>query len=178
MSEIAKRRLRGISVLLALCIVSWGVYSVLEVSLRPTRFWSGWLLFLLVIALTIFNARKKLPFLPLGNATAWMEFHAYAGLFSVLVFLAHVGFEVPDGSLELLLAVFFALVSGSGIAGLLLSRLLPLRLANRGEVILFERIPVLRAGGHSSRQAYLRASGACDRLLRSRFVVRGDTGPP
>jgi hypothetical protein len=42
----------------------------------------------------------------------------------------------------------FALVAGSGLAGLVLTRLLPHRLSSRGEAILFERIPALRVALH------------------------------
>ncbi len=148
MSSFAARRRWGVLLLAALCLLFWGVHSVLEVAVRPTRLFSGWVLFVLVIALTIFNLRKKLPFLPLGTAVAWMELHAYAGLFAIFVFLAHVGFRVPEGPLEVTLALLFVLVSGSGVVGLALSRWLPIRLSTRGEAILFERIPALRLGLH------------------------------
>ena len=104
------------------------------------------MLFLTVIALGLFNARKKLPFLPIGNATAWMEFHIYAGLFSVFLFLSHVGFVVPQGSMEWTLAALFIAVAGSGFLGIAVTRFLPHRLNARGEMILFERIPAIRLG--------------------------------
>ena len=148
MNAFAVRRRSGFAFLLAASLLTWGVVETLDASLRSTHFWSGWLLLLLAISLALFNVRKKLPFLELGNATAWMEFHAYAGLFAIAVFLAHVGFSTPDAPLEWALATLFASVAGSGLVGLGITRLLPLRLSTRGEAILFERIPALRVGLH------------------------------
>ena len=144
MNRFARRRTLGTLTLIVLCSGTWVAHSALEVSFQPVDFWSGWLLLALAVALTLFNARKKLPFLPLLSATAWMEFHAYAGLFAVFVFLLHVGFRWPDGGFETLLALVFALVAASGVLGLVLSRLHPLRLATAEQVILFDRIPKLR----------------------------------
>lgn len=138
----------GFSVLVVLALLSWGLFATLDASLRSTRFWSGWILLLLVLALAVFNARKKLPFLPLGTATAWMEFHVYAGLFCIGIFLSHVGFVTPQGTLEWVLALLFTSVAVSGVIGLVITRMLPRRLNARGEAIIFERIPVLRTGLH------------------------------
>ncbi len=134
----------GTLALIVSCSGIWIAHSVFEVSIQPVDFWSGWLLLALVVVLTLFNARKKLPFLPLLSATAWMEFHAYAGLFAVFVFLLHVDFRLPAGAFATLLALLFALVAASGVLGLVLSRLLPLRLASAEQVILFDRIPKAR----------------------------------
>ena len=94
--------------MLVLCVLSGALFAAVHASLRSVEFWSGWMLLLTVVALGVFNVRKKLPFLPLGNATAWMEFHVYAGLFSVFLFLSHVGFVIPQGSMEWMLAALFA----------------------------------------------------------------------
>lgn len=148
MNAFARRRRIGLSILLLLAVIGWGALQALDASLRSTHFWSGWLLLGLIVALALFNLRKKLPFLPLGSATGWMEFHVYAGLFSILVFLSHVDFGWPTGALDWSLAGLFALVAGSGVVGLVLTRLLPHRLNTRGDAILFERIPALRLALH------------------------------
>ena len=134
----------GASVVVALALLLWLVHSIYALSLRPVRFGSGWMLLLVIASLALFNARKKLPFLPLGSASAWTEFHVYAGWFSIVLFVFHAGFRVPNGPLEVLLALLFATVAASGVVGLALSRLLPPRLTTAGEAILFERIPALR----------------------------------
>jgi len=146
LSHFSRRRRRGAAIVAVLTLLAWGIIEVLDASLRSSRFFSGWLLLSLVVALGLFNVRKKIPFLPLGNATAWMEFHAYAGIFSILIFFAHIGFNSVQGALDWVLGLLFAAVAVSGVFGLFLTRLLPHRFHSRGEPILFERIPAIRVG--------------------------------
>jgi hypothetical protein len=113
-------------------------------ALMPVAIYTGWLLLALVLVLTFFNARKKLPFLPLLSASTWMQGHIYIGWLTCFVFLLHTGARLPAGRLEGLLAVVFAVVAASGAFGLWLSRWLPPRLVRSGESLVFERIPVLR----------------------------------
>jgi hypothetical protein len=105
---------------------------------------SGLTLFAVVVLLTLFNARKKLPFLPLLRASTWMQVHIYAGLFSCVLFGLHVGWRMPRGTFETILAVLFFLVSVSGVLGLAVSRWTPGRLTVHGENVIFERIPAFR----------------------------------
>jgi hypothetical protein len=144
----ATRRARNATIAGLLLLLAWGIHSVVDVSLPSTAGWSGRLLRGVVIARAVFNVRKKLPFLPLGAGAAWMQFHAYAGFFSIVVFLVHVDFRMPNGALEGALAALFSLVAVSGILGLLITRALPVRLTTRGEAILFDRIPLLRRKLH------------------------------
>ncbi|MBC7941620.1 MAG: hypothetical protein H7Z19_18015, partial [Chitinophagaceae bacterium] len=120
------------------------VWQLGQIALRPVAVYSGWLLLGLVLVLTFFNARKKLPFLPLLSASTWMQAHIYLGWLGCFVFVLHTGVRVPDGWLELLLAAVFGLVAASGAFGLLLSRWLPPRLVRSGESLVYERIPWLR----------------------------------
>src|SRR5471032_174940 len=87
-------------------------------------FLTGWILFAAMLVLTFFNARKKLPFLSLGKAETWLQIHIYLGFFTVVLFLIHLNFRMPHGWFEITLAVLFALVTVSGVAGLLFSRVL------------------------------------------------------
>ncbi len=146
MNHFARRRRKNSAIVAAATLAAWGIIELLDASLRSSRFFTGGLLLFLVVALGLFNVRKKIPFLPLGNATAWMEFHAYAGIFSVLIFFSHIGFDSLQGVLNWVLALLFLSVAVSGIMGLFLTRLLPGRLNARGEAILFERIPAIRVG--------------------------------
>ncbi len=114
---------------------------------------SGWVLFATMVVLSLYNARKKLPFLPLGNSEAWLQFHVYAGFFTVLLFLIHLNFRVPTGWLEGTLAWLYFLVTGSGIVGLILSRVLPRRLSTRGGEVIYEKIPALRHALQQSAEA-------------------------
>jgi hypothetical protein len=113
-------------------------------ALRPVGLYSGWLLLALVLALTLFNVRKKLPMFPMLSASNWLQFHVYAGWLSVAVFVLHAGVRPPTGPLNLLLWMGYWLVAVSGVFGLWLSRWLPPHLARSGESLIFERIPQLR----------------------------------
>jgi len=121
-----------------------GAWQLGRVALQPVAVYSGWLLLGLVLVLTFFNARKKLPFLPLLSASTWMQAHIYLGWLGCAVFVLHTGLRLPDGRLEVLLSAIFALVAVSGALGLWLSRWLPPRLVRSGESLVYERIPVLR----------------------------------
>jgi hypothetical protein len=144
LNNFAKRRTINATVLAVVALTSWFSISILETSIRTTSFWSGWLLFFLVVTLALFNGRKKLPFLPLSTAATWMQYHIYAGYFAILVYLAHAGFRLPHGTLESSLCILFVGIAVSGVVGLVISRVIPVGLTTRGEPVLFERIPALR----------------------------------
>jgi len=105
---------------------------------------TGWLLLLSCLLLALFNLRKKLPFLRLARASAWLQLHTYLGLAVIPLFLFHVGFCWPTGGLEILITWLFLVVVISGLFGLMITRILPPRLARRGEEVIFERIPAFR----------------------------------
>jgi hypothetical protein len=107
-------------------------------------FLTGWALLAGMFVLTIYNVRKKLPFLPLGKSETWLQIHIYLGFFTTLLFLIHLNFRLPHGWFEITLAWLFVLVSGSGFVGLFFSRVLPRRLATRGGEVIFEKIPAIR----------------------------------
>jgi hypothetical protein len=129
-----------------------------RMALRPSAVYSGLLLLALVLVLTFFNVRKKLPFLPLLRASTWMQVHIYLGWISVAAFLLHTGGRVPDGRLEVLLALVFLGVAASGAFGLWISRRLPARIARSGENLVFERIPAMRRQLHLDAKALVRAA--------------------
>jgi len=120
------------------------IWLVGRTALRPVGMYSGALLLALMVGLLLFNARKKLPFLPLLKASTWLQVHVYAGWLTVLVYWLHAGLRWPAGRLGLMLAVLFYGAIASGVVGLWLSRWLPPRLARSGESLIYERIPQLR----------------------------------
>jgi hypothetical protein len=147
-----------VSLLLVTALVlSW---QLGRIALRPVAMTSGWLLLALVLALTFFNARKKLPFLPLLSASIWLQIHLYVGWISCGVFVLHTGVRLPDGPLELVLAAVFVLVALSGVFGLWLSRWLPPHLTRSGESLIYERIPMLRHQLLAEGQAIVRKAEA------------------
>ena len=117
------------------------LWKAVGISLRPQAVYSGLALLALMLVLTLFNARKKLPFLPLIKASHWTQFHIYTGFLSVFLFVLHTGWNWPSGGLETGLFVLFWTVSVSGIAGLILTRWLPGVMARSGESLTFENIP-------------------------------------
>lgn len=145
---------------LALGLTLLAVWWLGRNALRPVGLYTGWLLLVLLLGLAFFGARKKLPFLPLWSASAWLQFHIYAGWLAVLVFLLHTGARLPGGLLECLLWSGFVLVAVSGAFGLWLSRWLPPRLARSGESLIFERIPQLRHRLETEARALVRQAEA------------------
>jgi hypothetical protein len=123
----------------------WLTVRVLDAALRPTAFYTGVGLLVLCAFLTLLNARKKLPFLPLGSAKAWLRFHVCVGWLSVVVFGFHVDWGWPQSGFNATLAAAFLIVALSGVVGIWLSRHLPPRLARSGEPLTYERLPRLRA---------------------------------
>jgi len=47
---------------------------------------TGYALLAGMFVLTIYNLRKKLPFLPLGKSETWLQIHIYLGFFTTLLF--------------------------------------------------------------------------------------------
>jgi hypothetical protein len=151
----ASARLRTLLIVTLIIVCVFVGHAVYTVSLHRTHFFSGWALLVLLLGLTAYHARKKLPFLPLGSASTWMQFHAAAGFLSMFLFVLHIGFHVPHGILEVTLAALYLVVAGSGLVGLALSNMLPRRLTTRGEEVVFERIPAIQRNLREQIEAVL-----------------------
>jgi len=130
-------------VLMATALLAW-VYLAWGRDHHQWAFPSGWLLLGMMVFLTAYNARKKLPGLRLGSSRLWLNLHIYLGFFGVVVFLFHLRFRWPTGWFEIILAVLFAIVAVSGVVGWILSRDYPKRLTTQGGEVLYERIPIVR----------------------------------
>jgi hypothetical protein len=141
---LARRRARNLIISAVLATAMLIVAGLHHLTLRDVSEASGWILVGALAVLALYNARKKLPFLPLLDSASWLQLHIYLGLLSIILFLIHTGFGLPNGGFETALWFLFAIVASSGVVGLLLSRLVPERLERHGERILFERIPDFR----------------------------------
>jgi hypothetical protein len=119
---------------------------------------TGWILIAACFFLALFNVRKKLPFLRLARASTWLQLHTYIGFAVIPLFAIHVGFAWPTGTMEGLMTMVFFLVVVSGLFGLLVTRMLPQRLARRGEEVIYERIPGFRNLMNSEAEAIALAS--------------------
>jgi hypothetical protein len=136
-------------------------------------YFSGWALFAVILFLAIYNGRKKLPFLPLGNSETWLQIHIYVGYLAVVIFLLHGNYRVPTGWFEISLATVFGVVMLSGIGGLILSRQIPKRLATRGGEVFFERIPAYRrALLHRAEQLALDSTKQTEATTLLEFYTR------
>ncbi|MFT4714212.1 MAG: hypothetical protein ACI8W1_002713 [Candidatus Azotimanducaceae bacterium] len=141
MITFKKRRTWGLTISVILGSLFAIVMLAYSVMLNNTAFFSGWVLFTLMIFLTLYNARKKLTYPPLFKSASWMQFHIYAGLLSFLVFFFHTGWRLPTGMFESTLYLMFIVLAGSGFIGLYLTRTVPKSLAHRGNEVIYERIP-------------------------------------
>ncbi len=144
MSPLVVRRAGLTAGLVLISGLTFAGWRLLRMAFRPDAIYTGLLLMALVLGLALFNARKKLPFLPLFKAATWLQIHIYAGWFCLFVFLLHIRFSLPRGIMEGTLATVFCLVVASGIFGLYISRSLPPRMAVSGEALIYERIPAFR----------------------------------
>jgi hypothetical protein len=143
MKRFRRQFFPGLFALLIAAAVTLVLHAHFRRTLPNEALLTGWILLAATLALAFYNARKRLPFLPLGNSETWLQVHIYLGFFTVLLFLIHLNFRLPHGWFEITLAWLFALVGGSGVVGLILSRVLPRRLATRGGEVIYEKIPAL-----------------------------------
>lgn len=141
---IAIRRL-----VLSLLLCGLAAFAIARhAALRPTHahlaYVTGWILLALMLGLTAYNVRKKLPFLPLLNSRTWFQLHVYLGLFTALAFLLHVQWRWPTGRFEGALAGLFTAVTLTGLFGWWISRTIPPRLTTIGGEVPYERISTVR----------------------------------
>lgn len=144
------RMVRRFLVAVFFAAVVYAISETLAVRLWEPAFATGWILLAGMLILTLLNVRKKAPFLPVVPVRYWLQFHIYIGWLTVGVFLIHIDFSVPNGALELTIAILFAVVALSGILGIVISRSFAKRLTRRGEELIYERIPMFR---HQLREA-------------------------
>src|SRR5690242_17642005 len=90
MHFFARRRIRSfLTTALAVVLIAYWL-RWLDVHLNRANYASGYLLYGLVVFLALFNLRKKLPSLPLGSASAWLQLHLYVGIIAGAVFGLHL----------------------------------------------------------------------------------------
>lgn len=116
---------------------------------------TGYYLFGLMVLLGLFNLRKKLSMVPLGNASTWLRVHVTGGLLAVALFWLHIGKLWPTGLYEQLLTLTFYLVSITGVAGYVLLRIYPSRLTQSGIEVIYERIPAELAAIREEAEALI-----------------------
>lgn len=162
------RRIKNSLLLILACLLFSGIVMYFATPLYRIQLWSGWTLFFVVLLLFLYGIRKKMTLLPLGKISNWLQFHCYAGLFSVFVFFQHMSFQLPNGIFETALAVLFIATALSGVVGLIFSRVIPHYLTRRGEEVIYERIPLFTYQLREQAKALVLE---CTSKTRSRAVV-------
>lgn len=153
-----RRKFGGVLVT-AVVIASLLATAVVLIPQYPRHaYLSGWVLFGLMLILTFFNLRKRVPFLRLGSASLWLRIHLFLGTVSGALFFAHMGWTWPAGIFHQLLAWCFVVVFVSGLVGWWMSRSFPKKLTISGYETPYERIPHARAHLREEAEALMLAS--------------------
>lgn len=142
--DFVRRRLRNAALALS-ALVLLGIWLSHESSaLRNPAWTSGWVLGGAILFLTALSARKRLACLPLGRMSTWLQAHVHVGWASVVLFVLHVGFAIPNGLFEQALAAVFLVLAISGFLGLWITRTSPKQLAKLPLEVRYEEIPERR----------------------------------
>ncbi len=104
MNRFRRQLFSGLFALVIATVAALWLHAKFGRALPDYAFLTGWILLVAMLVLTFYNARKKLPFLPLGNSETWLQIHIYLGFFTVLLFLIHLNFRLPHGWFEITLA--------------------------------------------------------------------------
>lgn len=140
-----RRAWRTLGIFWGVALIAWLLVTALawhaERSLGNASIVTGYALYAVIISLGLFKVRKRLLVLPLGTVREWMLAHLVLGAVSIPLYFQHTGSLWPDGRYEQALALAFYFVTLSGIAGYILQRLLPRRLADLEGEYIYERIP-------------------------------------
>lgn len=168
------RRAAGLWIVAVTGVVALGVWRATQHAwMVDPDFLTGWVLMSLVAALALYGVRRRLPMLPLGKASTWLVVHIVVGFAAIAAYAIHVGTAWPAGSADRALALLFATVIGSGIAGHLLQTIVPPRLARSGPELIYERIPAqvakLRA---AAEQTLMDAAGAAGHETLSAYYAQ------
>ncbi|HEX3599041.1 MAG TPA: hypothetical protein VHU84_02800, partial [Lacipirellulaceae bacterium] len=91
MTRFAIRRVRNGGATMVVVALVWLWVRALEKRLMPSSYSTGYILLAALLFLALYNLRKKLPSLPLGNSATWLQWHLYVGIGSVGVFAMHAG---------------------------------------------------------------------------------------
>jgi len=141
---LTRRRIVGLSfAVLVGAVLAYGA-ALGPAALADTHEATGWILLGLCLFLLLFNVRKRIPAFPVGRGHLWLQAHVYSGLLAGIVFFAHSDWRWPVGVLDWCLWIVFVGVFATGVFGIVLSRIVPMRLNARGERVIFERIPAFR----------------------------------
>ncbi len=144
MNWFATRRLHNLVILIITLLVLAYWVRWQKLTLRHDTFTTGYLLISMVGFLALYNLRKKITMLPIGTSASWLQFHIYVGLASIFLFGMHLSWHLPNGIMDVTLALIYSLTAASGVYGIYITRKYPKQLARVGEEVIYERIPYFR----------------------------------
>ncbi len=141
MMEMLAKRLREYALLFFVIAILLLGYVLYDISFYRHHHLSGWLLFYLLVAQVLYYVQKRSERIRNLFSIQWLPLHVDFGLISVLIFLVHIGWSLPDGSVGLILIGSFAGVALSGWVGLRIKRRYQAALTRRsGREIVFDEI--------------------------------------
>ncbi len=141
MMEMLARRFREYALLLIVLAVLLIAYMLYDISFYRHHHLSGWLLFYLLVAQVLYYVQKRSERLRSLLNIQWLSLHVDFGIISILIFLVHIGANLPDGIVGLILVGSFTGVVVSGLVGLRIKRHYQAALARRsGREIVFGEI--------------------------------------
>jgi hypothetical protein len=155
--ELVRRRFAGLLLTLLTVGGLFAAYVFFAPHYPRNAYLSGWVFLAVMLFLTFFNFRKKVPFLRMGSVGFWLQVHVYVGIISGALFFVHIGFSWPHGLLNQIIAVIFAIVFVSGVIGLWISRSFPKKLTVAGFETPFERMPHVRTSLRKEAEALVLA---------------------
>ena len=163
--QARKKRIIFIAMFFLLALLgAWWWIQQQSLELVDTVWTSGWVLLASIFLPSIFNLRKRLAAFNVGKASTWYAIHVVSGFAAIFFYILHAGFKVPTGAYEILLFTLFALVSITGIVGYVVQAILPRRMTETGEEIIYEKIPEeiyeIRNSAKSAMLAYTESSGS------------------
>ena len=156
--------------LATLCFVVIG--RLVHDRLGRADFFSGYTLAAVCGVLLLLPLRKKLMLLGLGKVALWQQVHHFAGIFSIIIFMGHVGLSI-HGGFELTLALLFVALSFSGLGHWYVNRHIPKLLRNAGQPLRMEDIkPTRTALGNQAYGVALAAANNSESTSLAEFYTQ------
>lgn len=124
-----------------LFLVTWIWTYQIDSTLGIAAFANGWVLFGILAFLSLFSARKRLPFLPLASSSRWFLLHVVCGFLALSLFWLHTGGIWSKGFYGQVMTVLFYITSISGVVGLYIEKVYPRQLTRSGIEVIYEHIP-------------------------------------
>lgn len=150
--HLRTRRQLALAITVSLIVLVWVASRLESVRLGSPAMLTGWTVLACVVGLMMIGVRRRLPFLPLGNVSAWTQTHLYLGIFTAAVYVFHVPHLFASGVFEGALSMLFLTAAASGFYGIFVSRTLPKRLTAVETQVRFDRVKWHRKAIHDTAE--------------------------